>query len=336
MANATELFRQGKTREIWQKYCGFIDLSIDEFMEIQERLLMEQIDLLSKCELGRKIMGDKIPKSVEEFRRNVPLTTYDYYAPYLSKKREDVLPEKPYVWCHTSGKTGQHKWVPHTKRMYKAMGETLLASLILATSKKRGDFSLEERDCAFYCVAPPPYISGVGYRALSEELNLTFIPPLERAEKMDFAGRIQEGFRLSLIRGMDVFVGASSVLASIGRRFAGEDDGVLGEMEKTEHSEEHLDNVEAQRFKVLTQLPTRGGEECSMCLICEESCPVGAMDAESGEADSGKCIACLACVANCPDSILKINDMRNIWSVKLEMEKATEESLKGQKSRIYY
>jgi len=108
--------------------------------------------------------------------------------------------------------------------MYKAMGETLLASLILATSKKRGDFSLEERDCAFYCVAPPPYISGVGYRALSEELNLTFIPPLERAEKMDFAGRIQEGFRLSLIRGMDVFVGASSVLASIGRRFAGEDE----------------------------------------------------------------------------------------------------------------
>jgi ferredoxin/flavodoxin len=120
------------------------------------------------------------------------------------------------------------------------------------------------------------------------------------------------------------------------KRFAGEDDGVLGEMEKTEHSEEHLDNAEAQRFKVLTQLPTRGGEECSMCLTCEESCPVGAMDAESGEADSGECIACLACVANCPDSILKINDMRNIWSVKLEREKATEESLKGQKSRIYY
>lgn len=62
MANTTELLREGKTKEIWQKYCGFIDLSIDEFMKIQEQLLMEQVELLSKCELGRKIMGDKFLK----------------------------------------------------------------------------------------------------------------------------------------------------------------------------------------------------------------------------------------------------------------------------------
>jgi len=222
MANATELLRQGKTREIWQKYCGFIDLSIDEFMKIQERLLMEQIDLLSKCELGRKIMGDKTPQSVKEFRENVPLTTYDDYAPYLSKKREDVLPEKPYIWCHTSGKTGMHKWVPYTKRMYKAVGETLLAGLILATSKKRGDFLLNEGDSVLYCVAPPPYISGTGYRALAEEFNVAFIPPLEQAEKMDFVERIEEAFKISLIKGIDVFAGASSVLANIGQRFSEE------------------------------------------------------------------------------------------------------------------
>lgn len=119
------------------------------------------------------------------------------------------------------------------------------------------------------------------------------------------------------------------------KRFAGEDDGVLGEMEKTEYSEEQLDGAEAHRFEVLTQLPTRGGEECSMCLLCEESCPAGAMDAEAGEADSGTCIACLACVANCPDSALKINDMRKIWPVKLEKEKVTEEGLKAKKSKIY-
>ncbi len=143
MSNATELFRQGKTREIWQKYCGFIDLSIDGVMKIQKRLLMEQIDLLSKCKLGKKIMGNKIPKSVEEFRKNVPLTTYDDYAPYLSEKREDILPEKPYIWCRTTGKTGQYKWVPYTERMYKVMGEAFLTSIIFATSKKKGRFSLE-------------------------------------------------------------------------------------------------------------------------------------------------------------------------------------------------
>ena len=224
MANATELLRQGKKKEVWQKYCGFIDLSLDEVMKIQEKLLMEQIELLSRCELGRKIMGNKIPQSVEEFRKNVPLTTYNDYFPYLSEKREDVLPEKPYVWCHTTGKTGQHKWVPYTKRMYKVLGETSLAAFILATSKKKGDFLLKEGDRVLYGVAPPPYLSGVGYRALIEELNITFIPPLEEAEKMDFAERIKEGFKISLIKGIDVFAGSTSVLANIGRRFSGEDE----------------------------------------------------------------------------------------------------------------
>jgi len=222
MANATELLRQGKRKEVWQKYCGFIDLSLDEVMKIQEKLLMEQIELLAKCELGKKIMGDKIPQSIEEFRKNVPLTTYEDYAPYLSEKREDVLPEKPYIWTHTTGKTGQHKWVPYTKRMYKVLGEVTLASFILATSKKKRDFSLNEGDSILYGVAPPPYLSGIAYRALAEELNVTFIPPLEQAEKMDFAERMKEAFKVSLRKGMDIFAGASSVLVNIGRRFSGE------------------------------------------------------------------------------------------------------------------
>jgi hypothetical protein len=30
--------------ELWQRYCGFLDLSIDEFMAIQKELLMDQIE----------------------------------------------------------------------------------------------------------------------------------------------------------------------------------------------------------------------------------------------------------------------------------------------------
>ncbi len=120
------------------------------------------------------------------------------------------------------------------------------------------------------------------------------------------------------------------------RRFTDEDEGLLGELEKTEYPEELLDSAEALRFKKVTQLPTREGSECSMCLTCEELCPTGAMDAELGEADKGKCIACLACVANCPENILAINDMSKSWSSKLEKEQVTEESLKEQKSIIYY
>jgi Fe-S-cluster-containing hydrogenase component 2 len=73
-----------------------------------------------------------------------------------------------------------------------------------------------------------------------------------------------------------------------------------------------------------------------MCLVCEELCPTGAIEAESGEADKEKCIACLACVSNCPEEVLRINDMSNSWSLKLDMEKVTEENLKEQKSKIYF
>ncbi len=119
------------------------------------------------------------------------------------------------------------------------------------------------------------------------------------------------------------------------KRFTGEDPGTLGDMEKTKYTDEELDKIESFRFNILTKLPTRDGEDCSMCMVCEESCPTGAMDAEVGQAEMEKCIACLGCVESCPEDALKINDMSETWSFKLEMEKTTEELIKDQKSRIY-
>jgi ferredoxin/flavodoxin len=119
------------------------------------------------------------------------------------------------------------------------------------------------------------------------------------------------------------------------RRFTGEDTEILGDLEKTEFSEEHLDGIENFRFRIVTRLPTRDGRECGMCMACEELCPTGAMDAESGRADREKCIVCLRCLAGCPEDALEINDMSESWTMKLHMENATEESLKAGKSSIY-
>jgi len=119
------------------------------------------------------------------------------------------------------------------------------------------------------------------------------------------------------------------------KRFSGYDSGVPGEMEKTGHTDEQLDAIESVRFKILTQLPARDGKDCSMCMICEDRCPTAAFSAEKGEADKSKCIACLSCVANCPENVVKINDMSASWSFKLQMEKTTEEKMNEQRSRIY-
>jgi len=76
MSTIQELIRSGRKEEIWQMCCGFLDLDIEQFMAIQNRLLLEQIELLNNSKIGRKIFKGTVPQDVNEFRKRVPLTTY--------------------------------------------------------------------------------------------------------------------------------------------------------------------------------------------------------------------------------------------------------------------
>jgi len=220
MISASTLIRQGRNEEIWTKYCGFIDLSMDEFMEIQERLLLEQIDLLGKSMMGRMIMGDFIPTSVKEFRERVPLTTYENYQGFLEEKREDVLPREPYMWSHTSGRSDDYKfkWVPYTKKMYDRLGEMVIGSMILSTCSKRGEIMIEPSCKMLLATAPAPYMSGLVSLSTQDQMDVEFMPSLEDGEKMDFGERIAAGFKLGMKKGIDYFYGIPVVLDKLGSR----------------------------------------------------------------------------------------------------------------------
>lgn len=119
-------------------------------------------------------------------------------------------------------------------------------------------------------------------------------------------------------------------------RFSGQDEAVVQDLDKGPYTEEQLDEFEGFRFKLVTQLPTRNGEECQMCLLCEEDCPSGAMNAEKGEViDPDNCIVCLRCLQNCPDEALTINDISGFFQRKMEMDKETPETLAAKKSKMY-
>ncbi len=222
MATIGELLKQEKYEELWQRCCGFIDLSLGDFMTVQKRLLMEQIELLKKCELGRAVMAGAMPETVEEFREQVPLTTYAEYAPYLLKRRKDVLPRKPLMWAHTSGRSGEYpmKWIPISNRLYEELGAAMVAIMLFGSCKQRGEVNLRPHDRYLYALAPSPYFSGISGHRMEDEAILDFLPPLEESEQMEFAERIQEGFKLALLEGMDIFAGISSVLVAIGERFS--------------------------------------------------------------------------------------------------------------------
>jgi len=224
MPTVAELLRQGRKQELWQRCCGFIDLSLEEFMVIQRRLLLEQIELLKNCELGRKVMRGAMPTSVDEFREQVPLTTYTDYAPYLLEKREGVLPMPPVTWQRTAGVSDEYpyKLAPVTKRFLEEMPPTLVAMYLLSTCRDRENFDLPENVRLLYLLAPPPYMTGTLGRQAAEELDfiMRFIPPLNDAESMSFEERIKKGFEQALEEGIDAIFGIASVLVAVGEKFA--------------------------------------------------------------------------------------------------------------------
>ncbi len=222
MPKAIDLLQQGRNEELWQMCCGFLSLNTDEFMEIQERLLIKQLEALNNCPIGQKIMRGAKPKTVEEFRQLVPLTTYKDYCPELLDKNEDILPAKPSQWVHTSGKSGEYpcKWVPLTTEFSHEMSVISYGVGLLSSCKDWGDLS-NATGCPriVYAVAPRPYMSGAMAQMMEMQTPSRYMPPLEEAEGLSFEERISRGFKQALSEGFDYFFGLSLVLVSAGNKF---------------------------------------------------------------------------------------------------------------------
>jgi len=215
-----ELLRNGERDTLWTKYCGFLDLSLEEFMEIQKDLVMEQIELASSSPLGKKIIGEPKPSSIEEFRGSVPLTSYEDYHPYLEEQREDVLPEKPVCWVHTSARDGKFKWVPYTLRAYHRLIDSLVSALILSSARKKGEVRLGKVARIMFHLPRRPYLAGQFAFGLSQRIACQAIPPLESFERMSSEERIEEELAIARRRGVDFIFALPSNLADIGEKFA--------------------------------------------------------------------------------------------------------------------
>jgi len=223
MPKAIELLQQGRSEELWQMCCGFLGLDLEQFMAIQKRLLLEQIRLLHRCTLGRKIMHGAKPQTVEEFRQQVPITTYVDYCPELIEKKEAPLPAEPAFWTHTSGRSGEYpcKWVPWTRAFVRELSTVMYGVGILSSCKGWGDVS-QLNDCPkiVYTVAPRPYMTGALASMLELQTPSNYLPPLEEAEELPFEERIKLGFKQALFQGLDYFFGLSMVLVVVGNRFS--------------------------------------------------------------------------------------------------------------------
>jgi hypothetical protein len=219
MARLRELIKEGDKEKLWKRCCGFIDLTLDEFMEIQKRLLIEQISLYKNSKIGQKIMRGASPATIEEFRRIVPLTTYEDYCPELLEKQEDTLPAKVVRWTHTSGKSGtyRYKWMPITEGVWEEMANQMYAASIFAICHKRGEIpALPSK--FLYATAIAPYTTGVIAYQLEEEFGYKFFPPLDESGNLTFLDRLEKGIQMALSEGIDGIYGFTNILVAIGER----------------------------------------------------------------------------------------------------------------------
>lgn len=223
MPKAVELLKQRRNEELWQMCCGFLNLSLEQVMNIQKRLLMEQVKLLSGSALGKKLMPGPRPQTVEEFRQRVPLTTYADYCPELLEKREDVLPVEPALWVRTSGRSGEYpcKWVPVTPAYAHEMSVIMYGIGMLAGCKRWGDVSaLPRYPNIIYTVAPRPYVSGAMASMLGLQTLVNYLPSMGVSERLSFEGRVRLGFKQALSQGFGYFFGISMVLVTVGDKFS--------------------------------------------------------------------------------------------------------------------
>jgi hypothetical protein len=210
---------QSEYDRVWIKYCGFLDIDIEQFMSIQESLLLQQLSQITTCSLGKRLLGKRTPATVNEFRHIVASTTYKDYLPELNPGDETTLPEKPYLWANTSDSGNVSKRVPYTYEAYIRTLDNLMSVLILACSQQRGQSSIMEGDRVLFNVDPAPYLSGILASGASQVFNLRPVMSPDMYDGMDFREKVSKGFEMSLRTGMDILMSMTSVLVKTGNEF---------------------------------------------------------------------------------------------------------------------
>lgn len=220
--NLKEKLKKQQYDDIWQQYCGFLDLTMDGFMKIQKRLMEEQITLWSRSGLGQTILKGKYPRTLDEFRQMVPLTTYEDYADILLAKRPDMLPGNPIIWIQTTWEGGKHpiKVAPYTRSMLDTYKNNVVACLILSTSREKGKFDVSDKDKILYGLAPLPYATGLFPLALGEDIDIEFLPAVKDAVNMSFSQRNKVGFKMAMKRDLEFFFGLGSVAYAVSLSFS--------------------------------------------------------------------------------------------------------------------
>lgn len=97
--------------------------SLEKIRETQSNILKDIIDSNSTCEYGKKHNFSNI-KTIDDFQKNVPISTYENYIPYIEKikigKKNILTTQEVLLLEPTSGSSSSIKLAPYTKGLKDA------------------------------------------------------------------------------------------------------------------------------------------------------------------------------------------------------------------------
>lgn len=194
--------------DIWSEYCGFLDLSLDEYMFIQKRLMREQLQLWSNSGLGKSLLPGKVPETIDEFREIMPLTSYEDYAETLLGRRSDMLPVPPAVWAQAPWEGGLRpiKLLPYTRAMLDSCRHNILSVLILSSCNKKGDIRVKKGDKILYGGAALPHFTGLLPSLLSEDICFSWLPDAIDTTQVSFSKRLKQGLETAFQNNINFFI----------------------------------------------------------------------------------------------------------------------------------
>jgi flavodoxin/ferredoxin len=130
----------------------------------------------------------------------------------------------------------------------------------------------------------------------------------------------------------DFDVATNFALASI----KGFNEDILFDMDLTNYVYEPRE-IEENEGSFAIFYPYRIKNDCSMCYLCENECPVEAFNAKSGTPDKKLCMQCMHCITICPDEVLHIGNVSQIFQeIFVDKLGLTEEVVRKKKSKIIY
>jgi len=204
-------------RELWDKYCSFLEKPFSEQIAYCEERLNKYFEKWKKTKTAKNLMR-KTRKNFEKFE-DVPLTTYRDYPilhkfgvkidaltankprrrgeqlfNYYSKLFSELKPmldgwmvgEFSYA-AKTSGTSGKPKWIAHNAICLEDYERSCITLAGMMCSESWGETKAREGDTGLNIAAPIPYISGWGLLLGSRHFKI--IPPVEVAEEVTDMGK---------------------------------------------------------------------------------------------------------------------------------------------------